>query len=59
MLDKPVNESTVRQLKKSYLGEQLRRAAADLGRLDQLPSKKRGSPLLVGNNMDSLIQDYI
>ena len=58
-LHRPVNESTVRYIKKAYLEEQsrMRRAENDTA-IASLPTKKRGRPLLLGDELDSKVQAY-
>ena len=59
--DKKVNESTVREFKEAYMKERSRKRMAeddDIG-VDALPVQKRGRPLLVGKDLDSLIQQYV
>ena len=55
-----INESTVRTMKKDYL-EVLRqkRAAQDEGDLTVLPHKKRGRPVLLGQELDATVQTYL
>ena len=52
----PVNESTVRQFKRAYLAERARKRKAgdDNLTVETLAHRKRGRPLLVGCNMDSI-----
>lgn len=58
--DITVNESTVRLFKQAYLKERSQRTArGDNSRISKLTTQKRGRPLLVGDHIDSLIQEYI
>ena len=60
-LDKKINESTVRELKEAYMKERSRKRMAedDDVEVNVFPVQKRGRPLLVGKNLDSLIQQYV
>ena len=61
--DRPLKESTVRTWMNQYKKElALLRGAGDmseLGEVTKLPAKKRGRPLLLGENLDKQVQDYI
>ena len=62
-LDRPLNKSTVRSIKKNYYQE-LGKKRSPSGNLDSeaitsLPPKKRGRPLLLGETIDSHVQSYI
>ena len=58
----PLNESTVRSLKKSYVTAQEARKRK-MGEVDivleSLPPKKRGRPLLLSDNLDTQVQAYV
>ena len=60
--DTPLNESTVRSLKKSYVTAQEARkrktGEVDIV-LESLPPKKRGRPLLLSDNLDTQVQAYV
>ena len=59
-LGRPINESTVRGIKKAYLAEMGRkRKAREDSDVDRLPNVKRGRPLLVGQQIDEKIQQYL
>ena len=59
-LDEPLNESSVRSIKKAYLMEQTRkRRAEEDPRGATLPPKKRGRPTLLGADLDKKVQVYI
>jgi len=51
--DKPLNESTVQSIKKAYVeGIRRKREAEDGGDIRVLPLKKRGWPVLLGQELD-------
>ncbi len=55
-----INESSVRNFKKTYIEERSRiRAAGDYSTIETLPSQKRGRPLIVGERVDAAIQEYV
>ena len=60
--DAPLDESTVRSLKNSYVTAQAAKkrkmSEADVV-LESLPPKKRGRPLLLSDNLDTQVQAYI
>ena len=60
--DRPLNESTVRSIKKRYY-EELKRKWSDSESLEisvvSLPQRKRGRPLHLGETIDSSVQSYI
>ena len=60
-LDKKINESTVREFKEAYMKKRSRKRMAedDDVEVKALPVQKRGRPLLVGGDLDSLIQQYV
>ena len=59
-LERPVNESTIRNIKKAYLEEMSRKRKADEElSIERLPSKKRGRPLMLGYNFDTMVQEYL
>ena len=54
------DESAVRSFKKSYEEERARkRTAGDACIIDELPPKKHGRSVIVGERMDAAIQNYI
>ena len=56
---RPVNESTVRYIKKAYLEEQPRKRRVENDTaVESLPTKKRGRPLLLRDDLDSKVQAY-
>ena len=58
-LHRPVNESTVRYIKKDYLEEQSRKRRAENDTaVASLPTKKQGRPLLLGGDLYSKVQAY-
>ena len=60
--DTPLNESTVRSLKKSYVKARdmkKREMGEDDVVLESLPPKKRGHPLLLSENLDAQVQAYV
>ncbi len=59
-LNKKINESTVRGIKIGYLSElsRKRKAEKDLAIL-YLPTAKRGRPLLLGSDIDKMVQIYL
>ena len=61
--DRPLKESTVRTWRNQYKRElTLLRGVggmSELGEVTKLPAKKRGRPLLLGENLDKQVQDYI
>ena len=59
-LDHVVSETTASSLKKAYLqGVREKRAAEDDGDVTQLPPKKRGRPVLLGEALDTKVQHYL
>ena len=59
-LEKPLNESTVRGIKKTYLEELSRKRKAEENmQINCLPTKKRGAPLKLGEKMDKQVQAYL
>ncbi len=60
-LDKPLNESTARGLKKAYLVEvgRKKRAREDDLSVEKLEPGKRGRPLLLGEQMDEKVKQYL
>ena len=62
-LDRPLNESTVRSIKKNYYQELGKKRSSgdslDEAAVTSLPPKKRGRPLLLGETIDSNVQSYI
>ena len=59
--DRPLKESTVRTWMNAYKTELARRVKLDEQSLtiEKLPSKKRGHPYLLGEEMDRQLQEYI
>ena len=53
--EKPLNESTVREIKRKYIEAMEQRGDT----VDVLPKEKRGRPLLLGDEMDKEVQKYI
>ena len=60
-LDKKVSETTVRSIRSAYveLGVQQKRGAEDEGEITALPLKKRGRPVLLGQELDTHVQMYL
>ena len=60
VLSKPISRTTVHGLKKAYDQElsRKRKAEEDLA-ISTLPSKKRGRPLLFGEDLDTKVQQYL
>lgn len=60
-LDVDLNESTVRGFKMAYLDEVNRKRKADEDDISvtKLPTKKRGRPVLLGAELDTIVQQYI
>ena len=62
-LERPLNESTVRSIKKNYYQELWKKTSAgkslDEVSVTSLPPKKCGRPLLLGETIDSSVQSYI
>ena len=59
-LDKKVSESTVRSIKSVYAeGVRQKRRADDGGDITVLPLKKRGRPILLGQELDTNVQMYL
>ena len=56
-----INESTVRSFKTRYLKERRRRREEheDDDCVEELPERKRGRKLLLGNKMDDMVQSYV
>ena len=56
-----LSESTVRSIKDSYKMEanERKRQGADVGDIDSLPLKKRGRDLLLGEELDRKVQEYL
>ena len=55
-----VSETTVRSLKKAYLEQKRnKRAVEDDNDVDVLPPKKRGRPVLLGDDVDQKLQLYV
>jgi len=58
-LDRPINESSVRSLKKTYLVKQTRKRRAEEDSTVATLSKNRERPTLLGANLDNKVQVYI
>ena len=61
-LRKPISRTTVHSLKKAYYQElsPKRKAEEDLQlAISTLPTKKRGLPLLLGEDLDTKVQQYL
>ena len=60
VLSKPISRTTVHGLKKAYYQElsRKRKAEEDLA-ISTLPTKKRGRPLLLGEDLDTKVQQYL
>ena len=56
--DTKLKEATVRRLKNNYLGKLKRKRVAP-HEITELPSKKRGHPLLLGEELDRKVKDYL
>ena len=56
--DTKLKEATVRRLKNNYLGE-LKRKRVRPHEITELPSKKRGRPLLLGEELDRKVKAYL
>ena len=60
VLGKELNPSTIRGLKKVYLEEMSRkRKAGEDMTITSLPAKRRGRPLLLGEELDQKVQQYL
>ena len=60
VLGKELNPSTIRGLKKVYLEEMSRkRKAGEDMTITSLPAKRRGRPLLLGEELDLKVQQYL
>ena len=60
ILGSSVNESTARKLRSEYLRELNAVKDGDLElRIDAIPKKSQGRPLLLGKELDGIIQEYI
>ena len=53
-----MNESTARKLRSEYLRELNAVKDGEL-RIDVIPKKSQGRPLLLGKELDGVIQEYI
>ena len=60
VLSKPISRTTVHGLKKAYYQElsRKRKVEEDLA-ISTLPTKKRGRPLLLGEDLDTKVQQYL
>ena len=59
-LESSLNESTVRGIKAGYLKELARkRRAEEDPTIEVLPTAKRGRPLLLGSDIDKMVQKYL
>lgn len=61
-LDKPLNESTVRRMKRLYQSEVQRKKRAreeDDTTVEKLEPAKRGRPLLLGKRIDEKVKGYV
>ena len=58
-LSRPVNESTVRGMKKAYLLQLNQGADVNPGPITDLPQKCRGRPLLLGNEGDERVRKFV
>ena len=59
-LEKPVDESTVREIKRDYLAQvKLKRRAEESMDIWHLPNRKNGRPLLLGNDIDDEVHKYL
>ena len=60
VIGKPISVSTVYDCKKAYCKELSRKRKADEDlTIERLPTKKRGCPLLVGEELDRRVQHYL
>ena len=51
-----INESSVRRMKAEYI-QTLKGCAS--GQIKRLPKKTQGRPLMLGNKLDSAVQEYV
>ena len=59
-LEKPLSEATIWEFKSRYLEELSRKRKADEHPIvESLPQKKRGRPLLLGDELDHKVQAYV
>ena len=59
-LEANINESTIRRFKEAYLKERTRKREADEDdNVSELPEKKRGRKLLLGDKLDKMVQQYV
>ena len=54
-----LKETTVRRFKNEYLLELKRRRDCEDDKVVELPMKKRGCPLLLGEELDQKVQSYL
>ena len=54
-----LTEPTVRRLKNSYAFELKKRPLQEKGSLEELPTKKRGKPLMIGEELDREVKNYL
>lgn len=59
-LDRKISETTVRSIRDSYRTElKCKRDDGDSGDVDALPLRKRGRKLLLGEDIDEMVQSYL
>lgn len=55
-----INTSTIHSIKKDYLqGVRENRKRDDSCDVDELPLRKRGRPVLLGDRLDRMVQEYL
>ena len=57
--DLKLTEPTVRRLKNSYTFELKKRPLEERSSLEELPTKKRGKPLMIGEELDREVKNYL
>ena len=57
--DLPLTEPTVRRIKNAYLEELKEKSLEQVEKLKELPFKKRGRPLYIGEELDKQVQAYV
>ena len=57
--DLPLTEPTVRRIKNAYLEELKGKTLEQVEELKELPFKRRGRPLYIGEELDKQVQAYV
>jgi len=57
--DLKLTEPTVQRLKNKYEDELKKRLLEERGSLEELPMKKRGRPLMIGEELDGQVKHYL